>query len=229
MKRVLASWLIHLAMWSCGVAAAQGGRSPACPEAQGFRIEGRHNKLEIVDTTSGQVLKRIPVAAADGKRPSRVATVCFAATRQSFVVSFEALPEVWEISIDPKAPDLYQGLVHDFRMGEGVPERGYLGVRRTRLDAPLPEFVLDGTGAYVLGCRVDSPVGQCSLMLLHLDVRRRIGQFALQGKPDLGRSRAASGGTDPSMELVDQQGVLRWHLDLRNDRLIELSAPKSSE
>lgn len=223
MRLALAGWLTHLALSSCGIAVAQVGSNPVCPDTQRFRIEGQHNTLEIVDTSSGQVLKRIPVAAADGKHPSRIATVCFAPARQSFVVGFESLPEVWEISIDPKAPDLYQGLVHDFRMGEGVPERGFLGVRRTRLDAPLPEFILDRSGAHVLGCRVDSPSGQCSLALLHLDVRRRIALFPLTGRPDLARTRETNSDGRPELEIMDQQGVLRWRVDLRNDRLNELN------
>ena len=52
------------------------------------------------------------------------------------------LAELWEISYDPKAEDFYDGPVHDFRMGEGVPVRGFLDVRRRVASEPLADAAL---------------------------------------------------------------------------------------
>lgn len=71
--------------------------------------------------------------------PGRVAWLADAAWRRSFVLAFADRPELWELSYDERAEDFYEGLVHDFRMGEGVPTRGYHNPRRM----PLPEPLLD--------------------------------------------------------------------------------------
>lgn len=188
-------------------------------EARGFRFEGRGNALVISEVTANRELKRIPVAAADGSLSSRVSTIRFSGERQSFIVGFESLPEIWEISIDPKSPDIYQGLVHDFRLGEGVPERGFLGVRRTKLDAALPKFSIDRSGAYVAGCRADSPLDACALALVHMDVRRKIAQFPIEGEPDLARARDVVRDQRPWLELPDYAGHVRWRIDLARDQL----------
>ncbi|HRD84752.1 MAG TPA: hypothetical protein PLF63_06235 [Rubrivivax sp.] len=96
------------------------------------------------------------------------------------MVSFSAMPELWEISLNPHAEPIYHGLVHDFRMGEGVPEPGYLGARRSRIEPPIAQFTLDASGSYVLARAVDSAAGaapRVRLLLIHLDVRRVIGRF----------------------------------------------------
>jgi hypothetical protein len=111
-----------------------------------------------------------------------------AAARRSLVVGFEGLAELWEISLDPRAEPLYQGLVHDFRMGEGVPEPGYLGVRRTRL--PLPQLLLRADGSWLLGRGADRG-GRAVLHLVHLDVRRSVARFEIDADPDLAASRHA--------------------------------------
>jgi WD40 repeat protein len=75
-----------------------------------------------------KLVKRYDATTLDGKTASRVSAVYDAAPRQSFVVALKDIPEVWEISYDPKAAPIYDGLVHDYKMGEaiakpGLPER----------------------------------------------------------------------------------------------------------
>ena len=71
-----------------------------------------------------KLVKTYAATTADGKASSRVSAVYDATPRQSFVVALKDLPELWEISYDPKAEPIYDGLVHDYKMGEGVPKRG---------------------------------------------------------------------------------------------------------
>ena len=82
-------------------------------------------------------------AARDGRVATRIAALHTAALRRSFIVAPADLPELWEISYDPKAEEIYDGLVHDYRFGEGVPRRGFLGLKRTVLPEPLADFVFD--------------------------------------------------------------------------------------
>lgn len=73
--------------------------------------------------------------------PGPLAWLADAAHRRSFVLALADRGMVWEISYNERAEDFYEGLVHDFRMGEGVPQRGFHNARRM----PLPEPLLDGS------------------------------------------------------------------------------------
>jgi DNA-binding beta-propeller fold protein YncE len=113
---------------------------------------------------------------------SRVSAVYDAAPRRSFVVALKDLPELWEISYDPKAEDIPAGLVHDFRLKEGAFVPGFLNPRRTRLDDVLDDFFFTPDYRQVVGASRDGKRGQ----VVHLDVRRAIATLELPGLPHLG-------------------------------------------
>lgn len=112
---------------------------------------------------------------------SRVSAVYDAAPRKSFVAALKDVPEIWEISYDPKAPDIYDGYVHDYAMGEAIAKPGYLNPRRTRLDDALDDFFFSQAYDTVLGTS-RAGVGQ----VVNLDVRRRIASLQISGMPHLG-------------------------------------------
>jgi mono/diheme cytochrome c family protein/DNA-binding beta-propeller fold protein YncE len=132
------------------------------------------------------LVRTYAATARDGKQSSRVSAVYDAAPRSSFIVALKDIPEIWEISYDPKAEDIYDGLVHDYRMGEGVSKPGFLNVKRTLLAEPLDDFFFDPSYAYALGAsrpRADgAPAGQ----VVNLDVRRSIATLPIAGMPHLG-------------------------------------------
>ncbi len=113
---------------------------------------------------------------------SRVSAVYDAAPRRSFVVALKDVPELWEISYDPKAEDIPAGLVHDYKLKEGAFLPGFLNPRRTQLDEVLDDFFFTPDYRQVLGASRDGRHGQ----VVHLDVRRRIASFELPGMPHLG-------------------------------------------
>lgn len=115
-----------------------------------------------------------------------MAAIVYAAARRSFVVALESAAELWEISVDPDAPPIFEGLVHDYRLGEAVPTPGYLNPRRTQLRTPLRELALDTSGAFVIGLAA----GAQTLVLVPLDIRREIGRFDLHAPPELGALRS---------------------------------------
>ncbi|HEY0857813.1 MAG TPA: cytochrome D1 domain-containing protein [Albitalea sp.] len=117
---------------------------------------------------------------------SRVSAVYDAAPRKSFIVALKDLPELWEISYDPKAEPIHDGYVHDYKMGESLPTPGYLGVRRTMLDEPLDDFFFDQGYRHVLGATRPKTDGTPSAQVVNLDVRRRIANLPLPGMPHLG-------------------------------------------
>ena len=135
------------------------------------------------------LVKRFEAATLDGKESSRVSAVYDAAPRQSFVVALKDIPEVWEISYNPKVEPIYDGLVHDFRLGEGIAIPGYQGVRRTKLQEPLDDFFFDQEYTHVLGstrpksaATAQTPTAQ----VVNLDVRRKIAELPIAGMPHLG-------------------------------------------
>lgn len=122
----------------------------------------------------------------DGKASSRVSAVYDAQPRRSFVVALKDIPELWEISYDPKAEPIHDGLVHDYKMGEAIAKPGFLGVRRTPLDEPLDDFFFDQSYRHVLGATRPKSDGSPSAQVVNLDIRRRVAALPLAGMPHLG-------------------------------------------
>jgi hypothetical protein len=96
------------------------------------------------------------------------------------------LPELWEISYDRQAAPIYDGYVHDYKMGEGVAKPGYLGVRRTPLDEPLDDFFFDQSYRHVLGATRPKGDGVPNAQVVNLDVRRKLTELPIAGMPHLG-------------------------------------------
>ena len=143
------------------------------------------NNLVLFDADLNLV-RSYPASTLDGKTTSRVSAVYDATPRHSFVVALKDIPELWEISYNPLAEPIFDGLVHDYRMGEGIAKPGFLGVRRTRLDEPLDVFFFDQSYQHAVGTTRPKDGTLRSAQVVHLDVRRRIASFALSGTPHLG-------------------------------------------
>ena len=160
-----------------------------------------------------QPVRGYAAASLDGKVTSRVAAVFHAAARRSFVVAFETLPELWEVSYDRAAPPIFDGLVHDYRMGEAIATGGFLGARRTPLEEPFTALALDAGHRHVLGA---GPGG--TLNVLNLDVRRRIARLPVPAPSaallaDLvqeGAPRLAVAAADGAIHVV---GAAPWRLE----------------
>ena len=129
-----------------------------------------------------ELVKIIPVADPSGKVTSRVSAVYDAAPRRSFVAALKDVKELWEISYDRQAPEIAQGLIHDFRQREGSFIPGFLNPRRIPLDDYLDDFFFTQSYNEVIGASRDAGRGQ----VVHLDVRRAIAAFELPGMPHLG-------------------------------------------
>ena len=207
----------------CAAAPAAGPLAEPAAEASGrWRLAAEGETLHLSDA-AGRRVKTFAAASLDGARRSRVSAVHFTPERRSFVVAFEVLPELWEISIDPHAEVIYHGLVHDFRMGEGVPEPGFLGARRTRLEQPLRDVVLDATGSYVIGRAADAADGRAVVQVVHLDVRRRIASFTVDGDPDLTRRELERRDGRELVRWPDRRGGAPFVLDVHALRLLPRS------
>jgi hypothetical protein len=135
---------------------------------------------------AGEPVKAWPVSSRHAQLTSRIAAIVDAPARRSFVVALRDIAELWEISYDPRAEDFYDGLVHDFRMGEGLPVRGFLNPRRMALSEPLRSLAYDPASTEVVG------MTSTTLARINLDVRRRVAS-----QPDVDAALSAKASLCP--------------------------------
>ena len=194
------------------LAAAVQAAPPSAVSADGrWRLVADGAALTVFDM-QGQPVRRHAAPA--------VSALHDAAPRRSFIVVFEALPELWEIAYDPDAEPIYQGLVHDYRMREGIAEPGFLNLRRTRLDAPLREPGFDSSHAFIIARAPDRSDGRAVLVLVQLDVRRVIGSFVVDGDPDTAAARRLRLDGREILEVPDRRGGPALRIDARAARLL---------
>lgn len=149
----------------CGAAGAQPlAQNPSGSVRLQWQAQARGGQVQAVDAP-GRVLRQWPV-------PEGVLPVVVHAARQSFILAPRGARELWEVSWAEDAAPIYDGLVHDYRMGEGLARPGYLGLRRTPLQRPLAAVCSCGAQPYV---RVWEE-GSGGSAVLHLDVRRIIAR-----------------------------------------------------
>ncbi len=141
------------------------------------------------------------------------------APRRSFLIAFEQGSALWELQLDPAAEPIFNGLVHDYRLGEGLAEPGYLGLRRTRLPEPVQAMVTDRSGAWVLARGPDQADGRAVLHLMQLDIRKAVARFVVDADPVL--EQALPGGCEPRecLRVPDRRGGPALLLDWRAARL----------
>jgi WD40 repeat protein len=128
------------------------------------------------------LLKVHAVRDKDGKESSRVSAIYDAAPRQSFVAALKDVPEVWEISYNPKSDDIPNGMIHDFKYKEGAFIPGFLNPKRTILSEPLDDFFFTQDYSELMGAAREGGKGQ----VVNLDVRKKIADLQLPGMPHLG-------------------------------------------
>jgi mono/diheme cytochrome c family protein/DNA-binding beta-propeller fold protein YncE len=138
-------------------------------------------ELVLLDARDLSLIKVIP-ARDDYGKGSRVSAVYTAPPRASFIVALKDIKEVWEISYSDHPPSVYGGLVHDYRMGEGLAEPGRFPVRRIQLDDYLDDFFFDQNYEHLIGAARDGNKGQ----VVNLIVGRKIADVDLPGMPHLG-------------------------------------------
>lgn len=136
--------------------------------------------LVALDTRDLSPIRVIDVRD-DGGKSSRVSAVYDAPPRKSFIAALKDIPEVWELSYDESAPPVYAGLVHDFRMGEGIVMPGPFAPSRIRLEEYLDDFFFSSSYKYLIGASREGR-GQ----IVDLDVERNITSVDLPGMPHLG-------------------------------------------
>lgn len=163
----------------------------ASPDGQ-WALAAHGERLSLLDPHGEAAARFDGVDATRGVRGA--ATALFSLPqRRSFFAAWPVLGESWEISIDPAAAPIFDGLVHDYRMGEGIAKPGYLGARRAPLGRPLPDFSFaDARVPWLAGTLGDE------VSVVHLDVRRGIAALRASGANPSGAAlRMPSAGGVP--------------------------------
>lgn len=212
-------WLVWAVTLSAQAALAAQTLQAASADGR-WRVVAEGTTIVIEDTVGAERPRSLRVAALDGSGTSEVASIHDAAPRRSFVIAFRTLPELWELSYDPRAEPIYDGFVHDYRMGEGIAIPGFLNPRRTKLESPLQGLVFDRSHAFVLGRAGAGADGRAQLHLVQLDVRRVIARFAVAGDPDMSAARALDGIGRSEIRVPDRTGGAATVVDVRNARIV---------
>lgn len=137
--------------------------------------------LVILSAVDLKPLKVIEVKSGSGKT-SRVSAVYDAAPRKSFIVALKDAAEAWEIPYADDHEPVYPGLVHDYRMGEGLMDKNPFPIRRIPLEDVLDDFYFDPSYTHLMGASREGGKGQ----VVNLDIRRKVADLDLPGMPHLG-------------------------------------------
>ncbi|HHJ36447.1 MAG TPA: cytochrome C oxidase Cbb3 [Gammaproteobacteria bacterium] len=137
--------------------------------------------LMLLDAKDLSPIKRFDIKDDTGKT-SRASAVYTAPPRNSFIVALKDIKQVWEINYTDNPPAIYQGYVHDYKMAEGIAEKGPFPVRRIKLDDYLDDFFFDQSYQHLIGASRDGQKGQ----VINLIVGRKIADIDLPGLPHLG-------------------------------------------
>ena len=138
--------------------------------------------LVVLDASDLSPVKIIPVNNSKGES-SRVSAVYAAPPRKSFIAALKDFKEVWEIPYEDEPLPVYNGPMHDYRMGEGIAKQtGHFPIRKIKLDDYLDDFFFDPSYSLLIGASRKGKKGQ----VVQLDARLKIADIDLAGLPHLG-------------------------------------------
>lgn len=175
--------------------------------------------LHLIDRLGPDSLDH-PGQALEGRALGSVRALAALDGRQSLLVDWSAGGQWWEVSLDPAAPAIHDGLVHDWRLGEALPKPGYRQPRRLPLVPP------EASPPRLRQAWPDRPFALAQqgdrALIVHLDVRRPLLAWPLDG--------AAAAAPHWPTVLVDgalyvQAGMAWSRIDTRRWQRVEGLTP----
>ena len=142
--------------------------------------------LVILNASNLEPIKLIEIPRLNGKS-SRVGSIFTAEKRQSFIVALKDQGEIWEIFYKDNPLPVYNGLMHDFRLGEGLAkQQGRFPISQIKVNDWSDEC-LDNLVFYPASDSLIIRNGK-QLQVLQMDARRKIAEMELTDSPNLGIS-----------------------------------------
>jgi hypothetical protein len=163
------------------------------------------------------VLRRYLSQDSRAMRPSQISAIWTNTNRKSFLIEQASIAELWEVSYDPHAEPLYEGLVHDYRMQESIATPGFLGVRRIALDAPMRVLALSPNGKHAI---LTPQSTEAVVAVVHLDIRRPIARLQLRAPPG-NTATVCHTGTHDALALPSVDGRQAPIIDMTTWQIIE--------
>lgn len=140
------------------------------------------HSLVLLNAEDLSLVRVIDIMGDDGQT-SRASAVYAAPPRDSFIVALKDIPEIWEIQYGDDPKPVYNGIMHDYRMQEGLARQsGRFPVRRIRLEEHLDDFFFGPDYRLLFGAAREKGNGQ----VVQMDVGRKIAEIPLAGMPHLG-------------------------------------------
>ena len=178
------------------------------------------HSLVILDADL-QFKKILPVTDKEGKVSSRVSAVYDASPRQSFVAALKDVKEVWEVSYNPKAPEVPVGMVHDFKYREGAFIEGFLNPQRSYLEDYLDDFYFTQGYDEVMGASRNDAKQAVTGQVVNLDARKKIADLELPGMPHLGSGISWTWRGQPVMATPNLNEGLVSIIDMKTWKTIK--------
>ncbi len=145
-------------------------------------------RLLMVDRDSLATLRELPLRDRLGDRLV-ISRIVESTYRSSVLLAFEDAPELWELFLAPDAAPVFEGLVHDYRMGEAISEPARLPIRRIRTELLFDDFLVEPDSPHLI-VRQRSGGDARRIWRFNLDVRRPVAE--LHPGPDPTLSSAIS-------------------------------------
>ena len=114
----------------------------------------------------------------------KVASIVEIGHRQSVPIGFGRSSELWEMFLAADAEPVFEGMVHDYRLGEGISEPRTLPIRRMVTEAPMEHFTAERSGA-LLSQLTESSGGPVARRF-NLDARRLVVEQPIPANLDPG-------------------------------------------
>lgn len=140
--------------------------------------------LVMLDAEDLSPMTVIPTKGMRNGPTSRVSAVYQAAPRESFIVAFKDIRELWEIPYGENPRPVFSGLVHNYEPGHEeslAQDVARFPIRRIEVEAPLDDFFFGPDYRFLIGASRDG-----GARVVHLDVGRTIAELPIDGLPHLG-------------------------------------------
>ena len=148
------------------------------------------SSLTILNTHDLSPIKVISIptrSTGSNKSSEEIISIYTAPARQSFIVTIGDIAEVWEISYKDDPLPVYNGLMHDYRLGEGVAmESARFPISRIRLENCHPPCFDNLTIYPPSGLLIR--YAEKKIHVLQMDARREIAKIDSEDIPDLASS-----------------------------------------
>jgi hypothetical protein len=163
-------------------------------------LAGARSRPAVLLDEALQPVKTLALQTLDGRQATGAAAVRDA-PGSATVLALQGVTELWEISYDPQAAPIYDGLVHDYQMGEAIAKPGFTP-RRTPLAQRSAISPWSITRMWWESHRRQKAAAPASV--INLDVRRAIATLPIDGTPHPGGAAVFQRQGTPALALPNR-------------------------